>query len=188
MAAPSEQSSVPTPRKRKLKHPRTSHACAFCRKRKTRCSGEVPACTACRDEEIECDYSTGYQSAPKKRSVPLTPSGIDSHDDGPGTPSPLPTTSRSLPTPQPLPQSLEQPPSAVHSRRTSIDPPETTFDNGLHVGPTSGVSFLYKWPETRVEGPPEGGETVPLASYGDVPMQQASKCPFPDAEEGRNLM
>ncbi len=183
--SPPADSSLPS-RKRKLKHPRTSHACAFCRKRKTRCSGEVPTCAACRAEEILCNYSADTGPIRKKKSISLTtneqatPRDTDGNSNAVGKPY-LATPPSAVP---------RQSASVGQSRRTSVDQPDTsTFDNGLHIGPTSGVSFLYKWQEGGVDCPTDsGGEPVPLASYGDVPLPRTSKSPLPSLEEGRALM
>ena len=189
MADPGQSSSLLDPdqfsRKRKLKHPRTSHACAFCRKRKTRCSGEVPSCAACYEEEIPCDYSADIIPPRKKKSTSLTANELATSRDRHGTSSDA--NASNLVTP-PAPAE-RQSTSVGPSRRTSVDPPDTsTFDNGLHIGPTSGVSFLYKWQEGGVDRPSDSGEAVPLASYGDVPLPRTSKFPVPSIEEGRSLM
>ena len=171
------------PRKRKLKHPRTTHACAFCRKRKTRCTGETPSCAACVEEEIPCDYSADPGPPRKIKSISRTASELatprDRHGNSNKAAQPYHTS----------PPAAVQSTSVGQSRRTSVDPTDTTFDNGLHIGPTSGVSFLYKWQEGGVDRPTDqGGEAVPLASYGDVPLPKTSKCPLPGLDEGRNLM
>ena len=177
----SDQSS----RKRKLKHPRTSHACNFCRKRKTRCSGEVPSCAACREEDIACDYSADTGPPQKRKSTSLTADEFVTSRDRHGTSSEV--NALNLVTP-PAPAE-RQSTSVGQSRRTSADLPDTsTFDNGLHIGPTSGVSFLYKWQEGKVEHHTDSGGAVPLASYGDVPLPRTSKFPMPSMEEGRRLV
>ena len=173
----------PQPRKRKLKQPRTTHACAFCRKRKTRCTGETPSCAACLEEEIPCDYSADPGPPRKKKSISLTASELatprDRHGNSNEADEPY------LASPPVVVQST----SVGQSGRTSVDPPDTTFDNGLHIGPTSGWSFLYKWQEGGVDRPTDNsGEAVPLASYGDVSLPKTLKCPLPGLDEGRNLM
>lgn len=188
MADPGQSSPLSDPnqssRKRKLKHPRTSHACNFCRKRKTRCSGEVPSCAACREEEIACDYSADTGPPRKKKSTSLTANELATSRDRHGTSSEA--NASNLVTP-PAPAERQSP--SVGQSRTSVDPPDTsTFDKGLHIGPTSGVSFLYKWQEGGVDRPTDSGEAVPLASYGDVPLPRTPKFPIPSMKEGRSLM
>lgn len=176
-------------KKKKLKHPRTTHACAFCRRRKTRCSGENPSCAACREEQIACDYSADGGPPRKKRSISLTGSQSVTPRHSDSNSKNVEADSSYVPTP--LAAVQRQSISVEHSRRTSVDPPETsTFDNGLHIGPTSGVSFLYKWHgEGAVDRPAEGGgEAVPLATYGDVPLPRTAKFSLPSLDEGRALM
>jgi Fungal specific transcription factor domain/Fungal Zn(2)-Cys(6) binuclear cluster domain len=178
--------SDPIPqRKRKLKHPRTTHACAFCRKRKTRCTGETPSCTACREEEIPCDYSADVGPPRKKDSISLAsiePAAPTTHNvNGNNAHEAYP---RTVP-----PANHNQSHSVNQSRRTSVDPPDSSaLDNGLHIGPASGVSFLYKWQEGGVDRPVDSGEAVPLASYGDVVLPRTTKCALPNIEEGRSLV
>jgi Fungal Zn(2)-Cys(6) binuclear cluster domain len=169
-------------RKRKLRHPRTTHACAFCRKRKTRCTGESPACRLCREEGIDCVYPESVGPPRHKKSTSLTTPGPDArHERDAGN-----ETSETYPTSPAAGINLN---SIEHSRRTSAEPPDTsTLDDGLHIGPTSGVSFLYRWQEGGIDRPAETAETTPLSSYGDVALPRTSKCPLPQLEEGKKLM
>lgn len=76
--------------------------------------------------------------------------------------------------------------SPVPSQRTSVDP-EVSIDNGVAIGPSSGVSFLYKWHE-GVDNPQKIGDSAPLASYGDVPLPRVPKANLPTLEEGYLLV
>ncbi|KAK5942287.1 hypothetical protein PMZ80_004850 [Knufia obscura] len=164
------------PKKRKLRYPRTSNACNFCRKRKVRCSGTFP-CEVCVREEVTCEYANGPPSAS---------SPADEHVRGPTSASPIVLENR----PHSLKRSLDESNGSsragstfndvVHSRRSSIDPPQT-FMHGHHVGPTSGISFLYgQWnkgqPQDRAVGHGEDEVVIsqaPLISYGDIPRLDA---------------
>lgn len=77
------------------------------------------------------------------------------------------------------------PPTEPSSRRSSIEPPQT-FTAESHVGPTSGVSFLYhswdKKHDTNGIGVLHNGEddgnsipAAPLTSYGDIPHPRLHK-------------
>lgn len=88
---------------------------------------------------------------------------------------------------QPVPTS----PSARHaipvaSQRTSVEP-EVRIDNGVAIGPSSGVSFLYTWHEA-VETRQEAYDSTTLASYGDVPLPRVPKADLPTLEEGYLLV
>lgn len=69
---------------------------------------------------------------------------------------------------------------APPSRRNSLEPPQT-FAHGNHVGPTSGVSFLYgQWNKSQTTDPSRSQldeESVlsqaPIVSYGDLPQLDA---------------
>jgi hypothetical protein len=81
------------------------------------------------------------------------------------------------------------------SRRNSLEPPQT-FVEGQHIGPTSGVSFLYHAWNRRldVNGQENGGVAVsaPLASHGDFPQTKIhaadSSLSLPTPERAAGLL
>lgn len=167
-----DEATRQTRSRRKLKRPRTTNACDFCRRRKSRCSGDMPTCTLCAEHGVHCDYN----AAPPARRRKSNPSNeLQSVEPEGG-----PLENHQRPYTAPI-RSLNQ------SRRTSLEPPDLTFDLGQHVGPTSGVSFLYQWQDGGAEGP-STGEEVPLASYGDVSLPRVHHAEIPTLEEGRKLL
>jgi hypothetical protein len=63
-------------------------------------------------------------------------------------------------------------------RRPSMDPPEA-FDEGHHIGPTSGVSFLYHaWNKGERSEREPTLPNAPLICHGDMPLPK-----FPDSQE-----
>ncbi|KPI34691.1 putative 12-oxophytodienoate 4 [Cyphellophora attinorum] len=77
--------------------------------------------------------------------------------------------------------------SGQPSRRASVEA-EAAFDNGLHVGPTSGVAFLYRWAEEGFNEAAPTADATPLTSYGDTSIPQVAKAPLPDLAEGKALI
>lgn len=152
-------------KKRKLRFPRATQACGFCRKRKVRCTGTLP-CETCVREEAVCEFehppdtSKSPDSARAPTAFANTPIHSRSHESN--------ESSRAT--------------SACHeapiiSRRTSIDPPQT-FMRDSHVGPTSGVSFLYgQW--GKGGNPGDSGDVnithTPLVSWGDIQIRLSSR-------------
>lgn len=68
--------------------------------------------------------------------------------------------------------------SQAPSRRSSLEPPQT-FSHGHHVGPTSGVSFLYgRWNRAQARDERRASSAdddvvishAPLISFGDIPQ------------------
>ncbi|KAH8647663.1 fungal-specific transcription factor domain-containing protein [Xylariales sp. PMI_506] len=164
-------------KKRKLRHPRASRACAFCRRRKIRCTGETPTCTACKEEDIECRYE---------------PTTRGPEDASPAAAAEANDTVVALVAPEvnnpASPPHAGLVPSSRNSRRNSLDA-SATFDHGLHIGSNSGVSFLYRWQEGSGQNGIIAADTqVPLACYGDpMPVRVATQ-PYPSAEEGKILL
>ena len=76
--------------------------------------------------------------------------------------------------------------SPAPSQRTSAEP-EVSIDNGVAVGPSSGVSFLYKW-HRGFDNVQEAPNSSPLATYGDVPLPKVPKANLPSLEEGYLLV
>lgn len=161
----------PERKKRKLRFPRATQACTFCRKRKVRCSGSLP-CDVCVREEAVCEFeippdaSKSPGTARPSITLPDTPiySRIHESDD----------SSRATSACQDAP---------IVSRRNSIDPPQT-FMRDSHVGPTSGVSFLYgQWGKTGNQGDPSDVNIpqAPLMSWGDIPqISSAARSVLPE--------
>jgi hypothetical protein len=91
-------------------------------------------------------------------------------------------SNRNETTPSSNDQILEQ------SRRTSVEPGEIAFDNGLHVGQTSGVSFLYRGGGDRAQVFCERDSDTALSSYGDVPLPKVPQAEYPDMMEASGLL
>lgn len=172
----------PQRKKRKLRYPRTTQACDFCRRRKVRCSGSYP-CENCVREENTCEYAGGLPdtaSASKAGAHP-TPTDAASIDNTPVDSSLHKNGGSSVPA------SASEDPAIVVSRRSSIEPPQT-FTHGTHVGPTSGVSFLYgQWDKGAEPKSANQGESIeelkishaPLISWGDLPQFDLNSLSLP---------
>lgn len=63
-----------------------------------------------------------------------------------------------------------------------------TFDNGTHIGPTSGMSFLYRWHDSKVHPNNDGEATATLSSYGDVPLPRVPRAELPEQAEATDLL
>ncbi|KAK2757278.1 hypothetical protein FQN54_004792 [Arachnomyces sp. PD_36] len=181
-------------KKRKLRHPRTARACSFCRKRKVRCSGSLP-CEYCIKEEVPqyCDYGEGRNppavsaeilnnTAPSEQRKALNPSHAQQ-----GVSSDHAREAAAINTRSSSPDEHHNP----SSRRNSFDPPQM-FAEDQHVGPTSGISFLYHpWnkegrprPHQNARGEHTEDPNSPaeaLDSYGDLPQ------PTLDTEHARTF-
>jgi hypothetical protein len=77
--------------------------------------------------------------------------------------------------------------SGQPSRRASVEA-EAAFDHGVHVGPTSGVAFLYRWAEEGIGEATPTTDATPLTSFGDTHLPQVAKAPLPDLAEGKALV
>ena len=99
---------------------------------------------------------------------------------------------------QPQLQQVQDTPTGLASqasRRSSLEP-SPTFVEGQHVGPTSGVSFLYHaWSrDQHVNVQENGGASVSahLASYGDFPQANLhaadSPLSLPTSEAAASLL
>ena len=142
-----------------------------------RCTGTQP-CEVCIREEVPCEYassgpvnSASPQSVSIQRLIVSTP-GLDDRSQGPKrTFDESNDASRG-----PSSRAKSAYNDTAPSRRASLEPPQT-FVYGNHVGPTSGVSFLYgQWNKGQTQDEPKvnsgEGEAIlsnaPLISYGDV--------------------
>lgn len=157
-----------------------------CRKRKTRCSGGA-TCELCIEHQVVCTYDE--EPPPRNSTSSAVRRSVDEgHPHTPRLAELEKLEPRDTPTytPRAEPVAVE---SGQPSRRPSLEP-EATFDHGLHVGPTSGVAFLYRWQEDAgsTSEPTPNGELVPLTTYGDMSLPRVAKAQLPDAVEGKALM
>lgn len=139
-------------KKRKLKHPRTSKACEFCRRRKVRCSGTHP-CEYCRTEGVRCEYGDDL----------IRPSGVkaDTNAVRSSPPNPIASTAAA--------------PNAPES--DSTDGPAPAHIPEQHMEAASGVALLYlSQPDDSHLDPIA---PAVLASYGDyVPSLSNEEADF----------
>ncbi|KAJ9633357.1 hypothetical protein H2204_007074 [Knufia peltigerae] len=170
------------PKKRKLKHPRTARACAFCRRRKVRCTGTQP-CDYCHNEGVRCEYNDELaRSSPvtprRRNSQPQSPTAVVSHSSTrtPGHAGGVVRAGRY--------DALNVPPPSV-----SLDPPQT-FAQGQHIGPSAGVSFLYHiWNRSGTVEEEVSLPTAPLTCHGDIPQPPINRNqPLPTREEAITLV
>ncbi|KIW20307.1 hypothetical protein PV08_00882 [Exophiala spinifera] len=171
------------PKKRKLKHPRTARACAFCRRRKVRCTGTQP-CDYCQNEGVRCEYSDGLV-----RSSPATPrqsSQSESQSLTVSGHSSTRTGHHAAVVDRPGYEVSNVPPP---SKSVSLDPPQT-FAQGQHIGPSAGVSFLYHiWNRSGTAEEEVSLPTAPLTCHGDAPQPPINmNQPLPTREEAITLV
>ncbi|KAL6244337.1 hypothetical protein RBB50_008579 [Rhinocladiella similis] len=166
------------PKKRKLKHPRTSRACAFCRRRKVRCTGTQP-CDYCQNEGVRCEYNDGLARSslgtPRQNSQPQYPTVVNHSSNGTSGGKGGLRTGHDASTVPPPP--------------VSLDPPQT-FAQGQHIGPSAGVSFLYHiWNRSGTAEEEVSLPTAPLTCHGDTPQPPINRNqPLPTREEAITLV
>jgi hypothetical protein len=132
----------------------------------------------CLENGVQCQYEpvSHARKSRDQRSERRPP--VSSNK---GAPSASPS-GHDEPTPAVLNYSIEQ------SRRTSAEPGEVNFDNGLHVGPTSGISFLYRGQGEKAQASREGESPSVLSSYGDVPLPRVPRADYPVESEATALL
>ncbi|KAK5062715.1 hypothetical protein LTR84_004789 [Exophiala bonariae] len=90
---------------------------------------------------------------------------------------------------QPMSPSKTRPSKIGVLRRPSMNPPEA-FAEGHHIGPSSGVSFLYhSWNKgEKSERDAAALPSAPLISHGDMPLPKFPDQGLPSREEADSLL
>lgn len=142
-------------------------------RRKVRCSGSQP-CEVCIREEVNCEYTSGARSNAISPTHTRASLSIETSTDRSqitesrfGSKDSQHAISR---------DSSVNRNDTAYSRGNSLEPPQT-FLNGAHVGPTSGISFLYgQWEKADTNNRSKAATVeeplmpkAPLISYGDLP-------------------